>query len=179
MHSVLFQLTSSRRGWLGGYFNTVAGWIFQLTSSRRGWPSEKSHFWCPHYFNSHPHEEDDGKNLDHRLLMEYFNSHPHEEDDFKTHTGCNKRAISTHILTKRMTGCELWRDGKKYISTHILTKRMTILTWYVCYCICISTHILTKRMTAMVLKNLITRTFQLTSSRRGWRKQCSCRPVKK
>ena len=33
------------------------------------------------YFNSHPHEEDDQKQL--CMIQEhfYFNSHPHEEDD--------------------------------------------------------------------------------------------------
>ena len=34
-----------------------------------------------HYFNSHPHEEDDDICLVCLLLYLYFNSHPHEEDD--------------------------------------------------------------------------------------------------
>ena len=61
--------------------------------------------------------------------MEYFNSHPHEEDDFKTHTGCNKRAISTHILTKRMTKQGKIPNSLLVISTHILTKRMTSMSF--------------------------------------------------
>ena len=76
---------------------------FQLTSSRRGWLKQLSHSAETHYFNSHPHEEDD-------------------------------------LKAKRLSLCQL-------ISTHILTKRMTfsgisLLIWL--------------------------RTFQLTSSRRGW-----------
>ena len=61
--------------------------------------------------------------------MEYFNSHPHEEDDFKTHTVCNKRAISTHILTKRMTKHGKIPNSLLVISTHILTKRMTSMSF--------------------------------------------------
>ena len=55
--------------------------IFQLTSSRRGWRCI-SHPWFSHW---------------------YFNSHPHEEDDHLKRTYKEKRYISTHILTKRMT----------------------------------------------------------------------------
>ena len=67
-------------------------------------------FTCPcthnitFYFNSHPHEEDDGQWGNITGNYGNFNSHPHEEDDgilsflWKTSAG-----ISTHILTKRMT----------------------------------------------------------------------------
>ena len=104
------------------------------------------------------------------LIEYYFNSHPHEEDDgilpFLRKTG---EGISTHILTKRMT----LRTARRYcvvsISTHILTKRMTVRsirrrTWFLYFnshpheeddtapplwrgVFIISTHILTKRMT--------------------------------
>ena len=33
------------------------------------------------YFNSHPHEEDDGVFSTEKGKRDYFNSHPHEEDD--------------------------------------------------------------------------------------------------
>ena len=57
----------------------------------------------------------------------YFNSHPHEEDDSFGNELHNNMKISTHILTKRMTK-STHRLGLGYIiSTHILTKRMTIL----------------------------------------------------
>ena len=35
--------------------------------------------------------------------VEYFNSHPHEEDDGTMSLLAQLRDISTHILTKRMT----------------------------------------------------------------------------
>ena len=58
---VSFQLTSSRRGWQHLLFRTVAQGIFQLTSSRRGWRDFHSYDELfTGYFNSHPHEEDDG-----------------------------------------------------------------------------------------------------------------------
>ena len=39
----------------------------------------------------------------HLTWNEYFNSHPHEEDDGKRALPGNDVHISTHILTKRMT----------------------------------------------------------------------------
>ena len=116
----------------------------------------------------------------------YFNSHPHEEDDgFPQCAFQSDTFISTHILTKRMTGDEYSNYIPIIISTHILTKRMTVnhnhfsifqslyfnshpheeddnihsrSTWnYV-----ISTHILTKRMTQRVLYNY-TRTSHFNS----------------
>ena len=57
--------------------------------------------------------------------------------------------ISTHILTKRMTASILYGCISTYISTHILTKRMTIVNAYKYLSRYISTHILTKRMTKM------------------------------
>ena len=78
----------------------------------------------------------------------YFNSHPHEEDD-----GCQSvsetglQEISTHILTKRMTDTVYLPDEYMGISTHILTKRMTVAHQETLQFKDISTHILTKRMT--------------------------------
>ena len=58
--------------------------VFQLTSSRRGWPEPLN---IEHDetidFNSHPHEEDDADNYILYAVWENFNSHPHEEDDAK------------------------------------------------------------------------------------------------
>ena len=39
------------------------------------------HLWG--YFNSHPHEEDDGTQQQVEKNVQHFNSHPHEEDDRK------------------------------------------------------------------------------------------------
>ena len=56
--------------------------VFQLTSSRRGWQRRWKE--CPRRrnFNSHPHEEDDHWYFCMLPWQRYFNSHPHEEDDF-------------------------------------------------------------------------------------------------
>ena len=146
-------------------------WLFQLTSSRRGWLRVSSYYYVIHF---------------------HFNSHPHEEDDQLSREGCTEKgifqltssrrgwlvrvrpiaqnvAISTHILTKRMTDRIVYICQWFSISTHILTKRMTViwmsltLNWpyfnshpheeddcvyrNLKYTILISTHILTKRMT--------------------------------
>ena len=124
----------------------------------------------------------------------YFNSPPHKKNHIAT-TMINTVffKISTHILTKRMTIIHSFAAPAIYISTHILTKRMTdgfptfcilcvisthILTkrmtwWIFQYCsgLDISTHILTKRMTIWEISLLMSSLFQLTSSRRGWRKE--------
>ena len=78
--------------------------LFQLTSSRRGWRNVSvSGRSLALYFNSHPHEEDDYSQMDTRIEQRYFNSHPHEEDDILQVWYRRKLNISTHILTKRMT----------------------------------------------------------------------------
>ena len=76
--------------------------------------------------------------------------------------------ISTHILTKRMTGLIDEIGVAQKISTHILTKRMTYYVIHFQKNWDISTHILTKRMTcARCVASSIPLIFQLTSSRRG------------
>ena len=55
------------------------------------------------YFNSHPHEEDDGKKDELKYIDEHFNSHPHKEDDVPVADVGGEQFISTHILTRRMT----------------------------------------------------------------------------
>ena len=71
------------------------------------------------YFNSHPHEEDDFYLCMCVTLTKYFNSHPHEEDDGNRTAGKTVSFISTHILTKRMTGLRknLQRE-RKYFNSH-------------------------------------------------------------
>ena len=101
---VTFQLTSSRRGWLTFSVDETVILLFQLTSSRRGW-----------------------------RISEMYDRY--------------RNNISTHILTKRMTGTLDEEDETRWISTHILTKRMTKLN----------------------RRGLGCELFQLTSSRRGWR----------
>ena len=143
--------------------------IFQLTSSRRGWLCYFCQFFFCEYFNSHPHEEDDSILECINQEEHYFNSHPHEEDDFAERLfTINREDISTHILTKRMTDdaeYDIWAEVFQLtssrrgwhslrllnchanISTHILTKRMTGSVPGNPKGKSISTHILTKRMT--------------------------------
>ena len=71
-------LTRRMTNMLVALFTTLS---FQLTSSRGGWPKQYPLVLCTHYFNSHPHEEDDGTTL----------------------STTEKTDISTHILTRRMT----------------------------------------------------------------------------
>ena len=67
-----------------------------------------------------------------------------------------------------MTKLEARINGSLAISTHILTKRMT-LWWLLCSSpFDISTHILTKRTTIFSMASSSALIFQLTSSRRGW-----------
>ena len=60
------------------------------------------------------------------LSVNYFNSHPHEEDDGIADFVKGVINISTHILTKRMTMANQGLVDAGKISTHILTKRMTV-----------------------------------------------------
>ena len=56
------------------------------------------------FFNSHPHEEDDGGWPCESIRGILFNSHPHEEDDADVFRICCLCIdFSTHILTRRMT----------------------------------------------------------------------------
>ena len=149
----------------------LTSFSFQLTSSRRGWHWSGS---VEGVWNISTHiltKRMTYTSIFNILIEYYFNSHPHEEDDgilpFLRKTG---EGISTHILTKRMT----LRTARRYcvvsISTHILTKRMTVRsirrrTWFLYFnshpheeddtapplwrgVFIISTHILTKRMTS-------------------------------
>ena len=152
-------------------FNSGCAFItFQLTSSRRGWRITTVISALDNDISTHI--------LTKRMTiivtsMKYY------------------LYISTHILTKRMTYITLLMFWNINISTHILTKRMTCICFLRCIIIVISTHILTKRMTRLrqlqdqllryfnshpheeddgMMKRMIGRnkTFQLTSSRRGW-----------
>ncbi len=57
-----------------------------------------------HNFNSQPHEEADAGGVTLYTGYAHFNSQPHEEADVQTHTYSQDRSISTHSLTKRLTG---------------------------------------------------------------------------
>ena len=164
----IFQLTSSRGGWQckwridrrNKHFNshpheeddrTDRTWRYQNWNfnshpheedDKHSWKMQKSKW----HFNSHPHEEDDDPGSSCMCRYAYFNSHPHEEDDEFASLFVFQFCISTHILTRRMTGVcgEIHAQGN------------------------ISTHILTRRMTVGLPKDVRDGIFQLTSSRGGW-----------
>ena len=81
----------------------IISMIFQLTSSRRGWLQAFARCSQHDHFNSHPHEEDDRfadnmkeiYNISTHILTKRMTAY---EQALK-----NVVAISTHILTKRMT----------------------------------------------------------------------------
>ena len=120
------------------------------------------------YFNSHPHEEDD---VPSRLCWPgklYFNSHPHEEDDCILGRHYIQATISTHILTKRMTGPKGLMPNPKAISTHILTKRMTYICCYMSITILFQLTSSRRGWPRKSTEKYSNQLFQLTSSRRGW-----------
>ena len=144
---MLFQLTSSRRGWPTAFkaLDTIS--IFQLTSSRRGWLDR----------------------ITISLVGQHFNSHPHEEDDRRIKRWINNGIISTHILTKRMTWRRMKMKIAKGISTHILTKRMTSTwSWQEERRRYFNSHPHEEDDGCEWLAGRGEGIFQLTSSRRGW-----------
>ena len=115
-----FQLTSSRRGWPIPMCVSAPNTIFQLTSSRRGWPEETVLYSYPEYFNSHPHEEDDFRNNITNTFNELFQLTSSRRGWlFLGFFTSDTIAISTHILTKRMTNIDGW-DGiiSVYFNSH-------------------------------------------------------------
>ena len=98
------------------------------------------------YFNSQPHKEADGVYRKISTPGNYFNSQPHKEADDLFGCCLNGNCISTHSLTRRLTG---W-------SLQLITLRS------------ISTHSLTRRLTPLVGGHPGGQTFQLTASQGGW-----------
>ena len=215
--SEAFQLTSSRRGW-HGIFATVSDIIFISTHilTKRMTYTSIFNILIEYYFNSHPHEEDEGilpflrktgegisthiltkrmtlrtarrycvvsisthiltkrmtvRSIRRRTWFLYFNSHPHEEDDTAPPLWRGVFIISTHILTKRMTYTKPEKLWVWSISTHILTKRMTISRqestashWH------FNSHP-HEEDDPLICGTPQKSIFQLTSSRRGWRRK--------
>ena len=122
----LFQLTASRRGWP----DCKCSWFQRRNFNSQ--PHEEADFpshrllpGIPHfnsqpheeadiyrtsvvyllkYFNSQPHEEADCKSQWMLSVSAYFNSQPHEEADMLVTLRLIVISISTHSLTKRLTG---------------------------------------------------------------------------
>ena len=150
--------------------NVLRPVLFQLTSSRRGWRYMQGQTVVSHRISTHI--------LTKRMTSIpeiptnppcHFNSHPHEEDDciIPVNTSSSKAFQLTSSRRGWLTLCG-WLLYTQHISTHILTKRMTVTLNSVTVWEYISTHILTKRMTEDAEGGDVLLAFQLTSSRRGW-----------
>ena len=173
----LFQLTSSRRGWLCKpfckfhwlfisthiltkrmtivNFSNVSLWYISTHILTKRMTADNLKYGYERRFQLTSSRRGWRlQSISRSLHNLYFNSHPHEEDDL-----CSRNYRS-----------------RQYISTHILTKRMTKPPFDGLFAIPISTHILTKRMTASCQSFGGMESFQLTSSRRGWRR-VDWRPV--
>ena len=102
--SLVFQLTTSRRGRLPTKLRFLSLQMFQLTTSRRGRRIRATvHGNLRVRFNSRPHEEVDQKRRRNGAIGLCFNSRPHEEVDRADIDGEGQRNVSTHDLTKRST----------------------------------------------------------------------------
>ena len=105
----------------------VAAIVFQLTSSRRGWLVREAFIYYTSHFNSHPHEEDDDNILSYDTDMLFQLTSSRRGWRGKKHT---VDKIQVFQLTSSRRGwrilpCLIWYYGT--ISTHILTKRMTYM----------------------------------------------------
>ena len=143
--------------------------IFQLTSSRRGWLCTASYCLCYPYFNSHPHEEDDlsiGSYLNQFLAFQLTSS----RRGWQYILGLLLGNLVFQLTSSRRG----WRnrsscgDLKRYFNSHPHEEDDSKIDKLIIYAD-ISTHILTKRMTLYCKLLLVLPLFQLTSSRRGWR----------
>ena len=149
--SKIFQLTSSRRGWLCAihlHHNHTRisthiltkrmtinfplsniGNIFQLTSSRRGWHLKR--FLLLHNQNISTHiltKRMTGSFFYSFYSIQHFNSHPHEEDDSSLSLlGSLSWYFNSHPHEEDDVSRCLFPSVKLFISTHILTKRMTFI----------------------------------------------------
>ena len=81
------------------------------------------------------------------VLLRYFNSQPHKEADLERDPGFIDFGISTHSLTRRLTGNAFIFVKRFSISTHSLTRRLTKKIRIKRTHRNISTHSLTRRLT--------------------------------
>ena len=171
---LLFQLTSSRRGWLYARVKKFLLKVFQLTSSRRGWPPHCSVRWFGTTFQLTSSRRG-WRHAELKLYQgEIFQLTSSRRGWPGIHHGivlCDD--ISTHILTKRMTysvlPAENWcghfnshpheEDDSfhcEYIISHSYFnshphEEDDFVELVKCDSGFISTHILTKRMTPTCL----------------------------
>ena len=129
---IIFQLTASRRGWRRIIECNFLSPIFQLTASRRGWPPKPLRSYLVLHFNSQPHEEADTVKI-----LSYFGIF-----------------ISTHSLTKRLTGSHKRHHWNyRHFNSQPHEEADLELQKQLSDVVVISTHSLTKRLTAILDKN--------------------------
>ena len=81
-------------------------------------------------------------------MITHFNSQPHKEADWQLAiTIWMIKGISTHSLTRRLTGQQQVLGDTVNISTHSLTRRLTGFEFRISCVFFISTHSLTRRLT--------------------------------
>ena len=141
--SIIFQLTSSRRGWrwlkpdriqvtaisthiltkrmtFQGCW-TLVDRLFQLTSSRRGWRQETLGMHKQFFISTHIlTKRMTWPSLSTRSTYQYFNSHPHEEDDLAGNGGIHNELYFNshpHEEDDRASGNDLC-TAKAYFNSH-------------------------------------------------------------
>ena len=113
------------------------------------------------FFNSHPHKEDDRKEIQVQSEPLIFNSHPHKEDDLCNIFYLHPCRFSTHILTRRMTIRELLAHKyHRLFNSHPHKEDDCTSPRYI-RIKRFSTHILTRRMTAILNKNTLSKTARI------------------
>ena len=105
------------------------------------------------------------------MATDYFNSQPHEEADQCSYDATWLLDISTHSLTKRLTTIQTLME-RRFTHFNSQPHEEADLIDDFGFCVrVISTHSLTKRLTGDILTCTVSRAFQLTASRRGWREE--------
>ena len=154
MYAPTFQLTASRRGWLGHPLQTNCAFSFQLTASRRGWRRIiECNFLSPIFQLTASRRGWPPKPLRSYLVL-HFNSQPHEEADTVKILSYFGIFISTHSLTKRLTGSHKRHHWNyRHFNSQPHEEADLELQKQLSDVVVISTHSLTKRLTAILDKN--------------------------
>ena len=142
--------------------------VFQLTSSRRGWHWTFFNVTGISYFNSHPHEEDDVPTFWDVLPLDISTHILTKRMTPLIYPNLRYRHISTHILTKRMTS---WlNEAEEELKFQLTSSRRGWQPQSLCH------HIQAyfnshphEEDDVTNIQTIFRWLFQLTSSRRGWR----------
>ena len=124
----VFQLTSSQGGWRAIMYAIFSNISFSTHILTRRMTCPSPWKCTPVNFSTHilTRRMTDGKR-EQESSSHFFNSHPHKEDDIFIITVFTLTSFSTHILTRKMTMDKIREQNRLRFSTHILTRRMTVL----------------------------------------------------